>query len=104
MNAGEFWVSMGFWYAKILAIGAVLWLWSVACERPEPDRSVLMSKFHLKGAATDRLTLCNLWRESSWVLKDLAPQLATGTVCQTCSTIAAKLTLTEPLKSRSAKA
>jgi len=61
-----------------------------------------MEKIHLKGAATDRLALCNIWPATKWVLKELAPQQVAGTVCKICGIVAAKLA--ETGKSRSANA
>jgi hypothetical protein len=50
-----------------------------------------MMKTHLKRLAKDHLTLCRIWCEKDWVLKDEASQQAASTVCKICLAVAATL-------------
>ena len=63
-----------------------------------------MPKLHLKNLLTDHLALCNIWPNTNWVLKELAPQQEAGKVCKICGIVAAKLAAESPPKALSAKA
>jgi len=62
-----------------------------------------MQKIHIKLTPTDRLALCNIWPNTSWVPKELAPQQVADAVCKICGIVAERLAQTEPAKGRSAK-
>ena len=53
-------------------------------------------KIHLKRLATDHLTLCEMWCEKDWVLKEAATQQVAGTVCKNCLAVAATLAPLKP--------
>jgi len=62
-------------------------------------------KTHLKRIATDRLTLCGIYADKNWVLRESAQLQAAGTVCKICTGITESVSFkVATQKSRTSKA
>jgi len=48
-------------------------------------------KIHIKRFASDRVTLCGIWAEENWVLKELMGQQPADMICKICGIIAARI-------------
>jgi hypothetical protein len=57
----------------------------------------VVNKLHLKHNATDRLAICRIWPEDSFVLLAAVPYQSGGEVCQICMRIATATRLAQEI-------